>query len=81
MWASYQGDALSGEILLKHGANSNTRDDSGLTPLRQALVRGNKVCIPRLFEKGAEIHAKDNEGRTARDMAAELKLRCSETCA
>ena len=39
------------------------------------MVRGNKVCILRLFEiqKGAEIHAKDNESRTARDMAAELK--------
>ena len=73
MWAAYQGDALSVEILLKHGANLNTRDDSGLTPLHWAVVRGNKVCILRLLEMGAEIHAKDNEGRTARDMAVELK--------
>lgn len=73
MWAAYQGDALSVEVLLKHGANPNTRDDSGLTPLHWAVVRGNKVCILRLFEMGAEIHAKDNEGRTARDMASELK--------
>jgi hypothetical protein len=73
MWAAYQGDALSVEMLLKHGANANTRDDAGLTPLHWAVVRGNKVCILKLFEKGAEIHAKDNEGRTARDMAVELK--------
>lgn len=73
MWAAYQGDALSVEMLLKHGANPNTRDDAGLTPLHWAVVRGNKVCILKLFEKGAEIHAKDNEGRTARDMAVELK--------
>ncbi|KAI0297046.1 DHHC palmitoyltransferase-domain-containing protein [Multifurca ochricompacta] len=73
MWAAYQGDALSVELLLKHGANPNTRDDAGLAPLHWAVVRGNKVCIRRLFEKGAEIHAKDNEGRTARDMAVELK--------
>jgi hypothetical protein len=45
-------------MLLKHGANPNTRDDVGLTPLHWAVVRGNKVCILKLFEKGAEIHAK-----------------------
>ncbi|KAI0247232.1 ankyrin repeat-containing domain protein [Lactifluus subvellereus] len=73
MWAAYQGDALSVELLLKHGANPNTRDDAGLTPLHWAVVRGNKVCILRLLEKGAELHAKGNEGRTVRDMAVELK--------
>jgi palmitoyltransferase ZDHHC13/17 len=73
MWAAYQGDVLSVGMLLKHGANPNTRDDVGLTPLHWAVVRGNKVCILKLFEKGAEIHAKDNGGRTAGDMAVELK--------
>jgi len=73
MWAAYQGDALSVDILLKHGANLNVKDDVGLTPLHWAVVRGNRVCIRRLLEHGAEINAKDNEGRTARDMALELK--------
>ena len=73
MWAAYQGDALSVDILLKHGANVNVKDDVGLTPLHWAVVRGNRVCIRRLLEHGAEINAKDNEGRTARDMAVELK--------
>ena len=35
---------------------------------------GIKICIRRLFEKGAEIHAKDNEGRTARDMATDKAM-------
>ena len=73
MWAAYQGDALSVDILLKHGANVNVKDDVGLTPLHWAVVRGNRVCIRRLLEHGAEINAKDGEGRTARDMALELK--------
>ena len=73
MWAAYQGDALSVDVLLKHGANVNVKDDVGLTPLHWAVVRGNRVCIRRLLEQGAEINAKDNEGRTARDMAVELK--------
>ncbi|KAH9976584.1 ankyrin repeat-containing domain protein, partial [Lactifluus volemus] len=62
-------NALSVELSLKHGANPNTQDDVGLTPLHWAVLCGNKVCIRRLFEKGAEIHVKDNEGRTARAMA------------
>ncbi|KAH9886691.1 DHHC palmitoyltransferase-domain-containing protein [Cubamyces lactineus] len=73
MWAAYQGDALSVDLLLKHGASPNTKDDTGLTPLHWAVVRGNRVCIRRLIEAGADVHAKDGEGRTARDMAVELK--------
>ena len=73
MWAAYQGDALSVDILLKHGANVNVKDDAGLTPLHWAVVRGNRICIRRLLEHGSEISAKDGEGRTARDMAVELK--------
>ena len=33
MWAAYQGDALSVDLLLNHGANLNSRDDSGLSTL------------------------------------------------
>ena len=73
MWAAYQGDALSVDLLLKHGARVDIRDDAGLTPLHWAVVRGNKICIRRIIESKAEIGAKDNEGRTARDMAVELK--------
>ena len=62
MWAAYQGDALSVDLLHKHGANPNSRDVFGLSPLHWAVVPGNKVCIRRLFEKGADIYAKDNEG-------------------
>jgi hypothetical protein len=73
MWAAYQGDALSVDLLLKHGASTNTRDDAGLSPLHWAVVRGNRVCIRKLIEAGADISAKDADGRTAKDMAVELK--------
>ncbi|KAG1807153.1 DHHC palmitoyltransferase-domain-containing protein [Suillus subaureus] len=73
MWAAYQGDALSVDLLLKHGANPNLKDDVGLTPLHWAVVRGNRVILRRLIEMGADMHAKDVEGRTPRDMAVELK--------
>lgn len=73
MWAAYQGDALSVDLLLKHGASPLTQDDAGLTPLHWAVVRANRVCIRRLVEQGGDLTAKDGEGRTPRDMAVELK--------
>ena len=73
MWAAYQGDALSVDLLLKHGADPNTRDDSELTPLHWAVVKGNRNCIRKLIEKGADVNAKSQEGKTPRDMAQELK--------
>lgn len=73
MWAAFQGDALSVDVLLKHGASVDTRDESGLTPLHWAVVRGSKLCIERIISYGADLHAKDHEGKTARDMAEELQ--------
>jgi palmitoyltransferase ZDHHC13/17 len=48
-------------------------DGAGLTSLHWAVVRGNRVAIRKLIEKGADLTAKDGEDRTPRDMAAELK--------
>jgi len=64
---------LSVDLLLKHGANPNLKDDVGLSPLHWAVVRGNRVILRRLIEMGADMQAKDLEGRTPRDMAVELK--------
>ena len=61
------------DLLLKHGADPNTRDDSELTPLHWAVVKWNRNCIRKLIEKGADVNAKSQEGKTPRDMAQELK--------
>lgn len=73
MWACYQGDAISSEILLKHSASISARDASGMTPLHWAIVRGNRFCIMLLIERGADLHAKDDSGKTPHDLAVELK--------
>ena len=73
MWAAYQGDAISVELLLKHGASVTSKDHTGLTALHWAVVRGNKVCIRKLIEAGADLNARDENGKTPREMAIELK--------
>jgi palmitoyltransferase len=73
MWAAYQGDAISVDILIKHGASIAAKDSAGLTPLHWAVVRGNRFCIKRLIEAGADFHAKDDSGKTPHDLALEIK--------
>lgn len=67
------GDAISVDLLLRHGASPHTQDSGGLTPLHWAVVKGNKVCIRRLVEAGADLDVKDESGKTPKDMAEELK--------
>ncbi|OXG40718.1 palmitoyltransferase AKR1 [Cryptococcus neoformans Bt15] len=73
MWAAYQGDALSVDLLIRHGASVNSTDNAGMTPLHWAAVKGNKVSIMHLVEAGANLDAKEEAGKTPRDMAEELK--------
>ncbi|BEI90394.1 uncharacterized protein CcaverHIS019_0304640 [Cutaneotrichosporon cavernicola] len=73
MWASYQGDGLSVELLLGHGASVTTRDHAGLSPLHWAVVKGSVVCIKHLLQAGADFNAREEQGKTPRDMAEELK--------
>ncbi|KAJ7574094.1 ankyrin [Mycena floridula] len=73
MWAAYQGDALSVDLLLKHQADPNSVDEMGLTPLHWAVVRANRTIIRKLVEAGGDLNTKDNDGRTPREMAVELK--------
>lgn len=73
MWAAYQGDAISVDMLLRHNASVVARDNAGLTPLHWAVVKGNKTCIKRLIESGSDLEARDELDKTPRDMAEELK--------
>ncbi|WVQ82594.1 palmitoyltransferase AKR1 [Cryptococcus sp. DSM 104549] len=73
MWAAYQGDALSVDLLIRHGASVNTSDNAGMTPLHWAAVKGNKVSIKHLIEAGSSLDAKEEAGKTPLDMADELK--------
>ncbi|KAG0062926.1 palmitoyltransferase akr1 [Linnemannia elongata] len=73
MWAAYQGDSLSVDILLRQGARVDTRDREGFTPLHWAVVKGNRECLSKILKAGADVKAGDKSGKTPVDMIKELK--------
>ncbi|KAF9136793.1 palmitoyltransferase akr1 [Mortierella sp. GBA39] len=73
MWAAYQGDSLSVDILLRQGARVDTRDREGFTPLHWAVVKGNRECLSKILKAGADVKAADKTGKTPVDMIKELK--------
>ena len=66
------------QLLLNYGANANTRDDEGSTPLHHSSCRkktgtdyGTVEGARLLLRHGANIDAKDNEGKTPLQRALE----------
>ncbi len=52
------------KILISNGANVNTEDHRGETPLYWGLRLGNKELAERLISNGANINIEDNSGKT-----------------
>ncbi len=50
--------------LIAVGANVNTKDEYGNTPLHNAVSRGNQKAINMLIRKHANINAQSNAGNT-----------------
>ena len=70
------------ERLLEHGANADTTDGHGLSPLMWAALYGNPGLVDPLLKHGAQINRQEKDGWTAlhyavhfntrKDMAAQL---------
>ncbi len=51
--------------LISSGAELNTRDAMGMTPLMWAAYKGKRSTVVYLLERGADSHLKSNDGYTA----------------
>ncbi|XP_028073182.1 ADP-ribosylation factor GTPase-activating protein AGD3-like isoform X3 [Camellia sinensis] len=59
------------ELLLQHGADINTSDSRGQTPLHHSIIRGRIGIAKLLLTRGADPHALDKEGKTPIQLVAE----------
>ncbi|THU59712.1 hypothetical protein C4D60_Mb07t04930 [Musa balbisiana] len=59
------------ELLLQYGANVNSTDFKGRTPLHHCILRGRQLFSKLLLTRGANPRAIDDDGRTALQYALE----------
>lgn len=69
MIAAFYGDTLMCEILLHYGADINSKDDKGFTPLMIAAQNDFPECVDYLIKKGANINDVNSENRNALSIA------------
>jgi uncharacterized protein len=62
------------EFLIASGANVNVRNKLGYTPLMLAADQGSVMVVKALLRAGADIHAKNGEGETARSLACNREV-------
>ncbi|KAL7139720.1 hypothetical protein ABFS83_09G072500 [Erythranthe nasuta] len=72
--ASQTADIGMVELLLQHGANVNTCDSGGHTPLHHCVMRGRIGIAKLLLLRGANPEAVDKEGRTPYQLLSESDI-------
>jgi ankyrin repeat protein len=69
---AWNGNMENARLLIENGANINSKDKDGATPLMWALDYGQVAVAQLLLESGADISIKDKEGNTAQDYGKKL---------
>lgn len=76
-WASYQGDILTVNALLKYGADVNKVDKTQMTPLHWAFIRGYKSVLAALLEAGSDIFHKNDKNKDSFGVSQDMN--CENT--
>ena len=63
--AAYKNDERPAKMLLEAGADTNSRDLDGITPLQWAVVSNGEKVVEVLLGSGADINNVDNSNNTA----------------
>ena len=69
-FATENGHKAVVKLLFEKGADLDSEDRQGQTPLSLATEKGHEAVVKLLLEKGAELDSKDIGGRTPLTWAA-----------
>ncbi|XVE50029.1 hypothetical protein DITRI_Ditri01bG0129400 [Diplodiscus trichospermus] len=69
------------ELLLQYGANINSMDSRGQTPLHRCILKGKAAPAKLLLARGADPQALNREGKTAHELAVESDFDDTEVLA
>jgi uncharacterized membrane protein len=58
-WAAYAASVSVAELLIKHGADVNSRNRYGWTPLHYAACGGYRDVVKLLIKSGADVNARE----------------------
>ena len=70
--AVVNGDVDQVKLLISKGADVNSRNRMGWSPLHTAIQRRRQAIVELLTTKGADVNAKDNRGQTPLHVAVNL---------
>ena len=73
--AAKNGDLIKVQTALEKGANPNTKDEYGWTPLHWAAFWGRVKIVKLLLERGADPWIADNGGHIPLDYAKDSAIR------
>ncbi|MFQ5560985.1 MAG: ankyrin repeat domain-containing protein, partial [Nitrospinota bacterium] len=72
-WAAASGSRDKVIALLKQGADINTVDDLGNTPLMEAVLNGRTAVVNILLKAGADVKRKNRRGEDALLLASKIE--------